>query len=206
MGFGSPRRHRQASRLLQAAIVAVLVAGVARGSVGVAVNAAVALAVTALPAVLERDPRVALDPRLTLYLTAAVLLHAVGMLGLYDDVWWWDHLTHTLSATVVAAAGYAGARALDRHSPALALPREFMAAFVLLLTLALGVAWEVLEFAARGLADALGMEPVLVQYGLEDTVMDLVFDAVGALLVAAFATQRLGGLVDAASALLDRVY
>jgi hypothetical protein len=102
MGFGSPRRHRQPSRVLQAAAVAVLVAGVARGSVG--------------------------------------------------------------------------------------------------------VAWEVLEFAARGLAETLGVDAVLVRYGLEDTVTDLVFDAVGALLVAAFATRRLGGLVDAATAWLDRVY
>jgi hypothetical protein len=65
-----------------------------------------------------------------------------------------------------------------------------------LFTVGLGVFWEVLEFVARELADVVGVEPVLVQYGLADTVVDLVFDMVGAVLVALFGTNELSDLVE----------
>ncbi len=192
-----PRAVAALNRAMQAAIAVVLLAGSATGNASVAINAALALAVTALPAVLERDYRIPLAPSLTFWLSAAVLLHAVGLLGPYHSVWWWDHVTHTLSAAVVASVGYATARALDVHSDAVYFTPRFMTVFVLLFTVALGVFWEVLEFGARGVGEALGYGPILVQYGLEDTVVDLVFDAVGALAVALFGTDGLADVVDA---------
>jgi len=189
-------RARLASRAMQVAILLVFAAGVLRGNVSVVVNAVLGLGVTLLPALLERDYRIHLGPRLTLWITAAVLLHAVGMLGLYDSVWWWDHLTHTLSATVIAAVGYVTARVVDVHYDAVYLPPRFMAVYVVLFTMAVGVYWEVLEFAVRVGAPSLGLNPMLVQYGLSDTVVDLVFDGVGGLLVAVFGTRELGGLVE----------
>lgn len=188
---------------MQLAILAVLVSGIAGRNPSVVVNAAVALAVTFLPGVLARDYRITLSPGLTLWLSAAVLLHAVGMLGPYHTVWWWDHLTHTLSGTIVAATGYTVARAIDIHSDAIYLPPRFMAVYILLFTMAFGVGWEVLEFVARGVADALGHAPLLVQFSLEDTVMDLVFDTVGAVLVAAFGTPRLSAVVRSVAARLE---
>jgi hypothetical protein len=119
-------------------------------------------------------------------------------------VWWWDHLTHTLSATVVAGVGYATARAFDEHSDAVYLPQPFLGLYVLLFTLALGVFWEVLEFGARAAAAALGTRPVLFQYGLEDTLLDLVFDTAGAALVALFGSGRLRPVVDSLAARLER--
>lgn len=193
----SPRTLRRLNRAMQAAIVAVLLAGLWLPNASVVINALLAFAVTLLPAVIQRDHRLTLSPTATVWLTATVLLHAVGMLGPYGTVWWWDHLTHTLSAAVVASVGYVAARALDVHSDAIYFPREFMVAFVLLFTLALGVLWEVLEFAARTLGEAYGYGPLLYQYGLADTIVDLVFDAVGALVVAAFGAGTLSDAVDA---------
>lgn len=187
--------ERLAVRTLQAGIVAALLVGVAARNVGVAVNALVALGVTLLPGVLARDYRVHLGPRLTALLALAVFLHVVGMIGLYESVFWWDHLTHSLSALLVAAAGYATVRAFDRYSDDVYLPGAATTVFVLAVTLALGVLWEVLEFGARALAFAVGADPVLIQYGLDDTMLDLVFDAVGALAVALFGTRELGTLV-----------
>jgi hypothetical protein len=71
-----------------------------------------------------------------------------------------------------------------------------MFVFILTFTLALGVFWEVLEFFIRLSAEFLGIEAILVQYGLADTITDLVFDTVGAVLVALFGTETLSGLVD----------
>ncbi|MFD1513859.1 hypothetical protein [Halomarina rubra] len=190
------RVQRAVSRLLQLAIALLLVVGVVTANLGIVVNAVVALAVTFLPAVLDRDYSLNLNPKLTLWLTLAVFLHTVGMTGLYRDVWWWDHVTHTLSASVVAATGYAAVSALDEYSDAVRFTDEFLFVFILLFTVGLGVFWEVLEFVARELADVVGADPVLVQYGLADTVVDLVFDMVGAVLLALFGTNELSDLVD----------
>jgi hypothetical protein len=190
-------------RLMQLAIASIALVGLATRNVGVVVNGVFAFGITVLPGILERDYRLSLDPWLTLWITVAVFLHAVGMLGLYEEVWWWDHLTHLLSATLVAGVGYATARAFDEHSDAVYFPPRFMFVYVLLFTLASGVLWEVLEFVARMSARSVGMKPVLIQYGLDDTVVDLIFDAAGAVLVALFGTSLLSQTVEALLARLS---
>ena len=193
-----------ATRAMQTGIVLVFGLGAYAGNPSVMVNAAGAFAVTFLPAVIERDWEIRLDTRLTLWISLAVLLHAVGMLGPYNDVSWWDHVTHTLSATVVAGVGYATTRALDEHTDAVSFPSQFLFVYVLLFTLAFGVLWEVLEFGARILADHLGVAEILVQYGLEDTIVDLMFDSLGAVLVSLFGTDALSSVVASLTAQFER--
>lgn len=189
-------RGTVATRGLQAGIVGLLVVGVVLRNLGVVVNALFALAATFMPVLLTRDWEETFDPRLTLYLSLAAFLHTVGMVGPYTTVPWWDHLTHTLSATVVAGVGYAVIRAFDEYSDAVEFPPRFLFVFVFLFTLALGVGWEVLEFAARSVSDALGVGAVLVQYGLEDTLADLAFDALGAAIVALLGRSTLESLAE----------
>ncbi|WP_255152518.1 hypothetical protein [Halorarius halobius] len=204
MAFGSSARRTQvASRLLQAAIGAVLLVGLATRNLSVVVNATLALSVTFLPGVLARDYGLTVGPGLVLLLTSALFLHTLGMLGLYDGVWWYDHVTHTLSAMLVAGVGYTVTRAVDRYSEAIYLPDRFLAVYIVLVTLAAGVFWEMLEFLAREFAVLLALEPVLVQYGLGDTLVDLVFDAVGAGIVALFGTERFEGLVGRVTVWLE---
>jgi hypothetical protein len=207
--MGLPRVSRQQQRHLghglQALIVVVLFVGVARRNLSVVVNATIALAVTFLPALLERDPDIQLSPAVSLWVTLAVTLHSLGMVGLYTALPWWDNLTHTLSATVVAGVGYATARAIDQYSDAVYFPPQFLSVYILIVTLAFGVLWEVLEFSMRGITDLLGIQAVLIQYSLEDTMTDLVFDAVGAALVALFGAPRLSTTVDSLVGKLDRI-
>lgn len=193
-----PNRNQQEAltRLLRIAIVAVLAAGIYRGNTGVIVNAAVSLGITFLPAYLERDLNVEIDPFLALWLTSAVFLHAFGTLGPYKSLWWWDHLTHTLSSSVVAAAGYTVFRSIDEHYDEVHFPPKLFFVFILLFVVAFGVIWELLEFGISGLADLLGSKTVLTQYGLEDTMKDLIFDTVGGIIVAAFGEAYLLGVVD----------
>jgi hypothetical protein len=204
--FGE-RRQRRLARLLQVTLVGLLFVGFERASAGVIVNAGVALAITWLPAVLERDYGVTLSPGLVLWLTGAVFLHALGTAGLpgaerniYVTVWWWDHLTHALSSSVVAAAGYTTVLAADRHADGVDLSPRFVAVFVLLFVVAFGVVWEVIEFGLGEAAGLTGGRPVLLQYGLGDTMLDLVFDMLGGLVVAVWGAAPLGDLVDAVGA------
>ncbi|MCO8268321.1 MULTISPECIES: hypothetical protein [unclassified Haloferax] len=198
------RRQRQLSRAMQVVLVGLVFIGLDRGNLGIVVNALVGLGVTYLPALLERDYRIPMDAGLTLWISSAAFLHALGTVGLpgsetsfYAGVWWWDHLTHALSSSVVAAAGYATVRAVDEHTADIYLPPRFMFVFILLFVLAFGVFWEVIEFAISGVAALAGTGSVLTQYGLDDTLLDLVFDAVGGIIVAIWGTAHLSDVVGA---------
>jgi hypothetical protein len=192
----SERDRRLVVRGFQAALVGVIVVGLYQRSVSTVINAAVAIALMELPAVLERNLELPLDFRLTLWLVVPVFLHALGSMGLYAAVGVWDNLTHALSSSLVAAAGYTTVRALDVHYDGVYLPGKFVAAFLLIFTLAFGVFWEILEFAIDGAATMTGTDSVLAQHGLDNTMLDLVFDAVGALVVAVWGSAHLSRVSD----------
>jgi uncharacterized membrane protein YjjP (DUF1212 family) len=206
----SERRQRQLTRAMEAGLVGMFVLGLVQGNTTVAVNTMLALAVARLPGVLQRDYGIPMDAGLTLWITAAVFLHAFGGVGLpwtsltpYQSLWWYDHLTHGLSASVVAAVGYATVRAIDVHSESVSFPPVFMAVFIFVFVLAFGVLWEVIEFTVSSLSALLGSGSILTQYGLEDTMLDLIFDTIGAAVVAIWGGTRLSGVVDAIVARLD---
>ena len=152
------------------------------GNLVLAVNALAGFVVTLSPWVGRRAWGIRLTSPIVLWLGVAVLFHTVGMAGWYETVWWWDHLTHTLSAALLAALADTGIRLLAAASDRITLPPAFRLVLVLVLTLAAGVLWEVMEFLGRMLATWYGHQPLLVQYGLADTVLDLAFDGLGALL------------------------
>jgi hypothetical protein len=164
---------------IQAAILLVLAEGVRRRDVSAAINAFVALTVTLLPFVLGATTGLVVAPTLSLWLAVAGLLHAIGMLGPYDSVSWWDTVTHFVSASFVAALFYAGVLVTDVASGWQA------AAATLLFTFGVGLWWEILELVARELGEQFDVRPVLVHYGRRDTLIDLVVDVLGAAVVVA---------------------
>ena len=172
-------------RGIRYAIVAVFIGGVRQRNPGAIVNAGIALAGTALPDRFEHRYGVSFRPWQRLYTESAMLTHACGMLGPYDDVWWWDHLTHAHSATLLGGLVHVIARGQGRD------PRPRVLGSVALL----GVLWELLEYTVHGLSRQMGLEPLLVHYGPEDTLIDLAFNLLGALLVVAFGDRLLGNLV-----------
>lgn len=168
------------------------------------VNAGVALAITFVPALLERDYDIPIEPGLALWITSAVFLHVLGSAGLYGLIPPWDTLTHTFSATVVAAAGYATLRAIHLHTPSIHLPPWATFVCTLVFVLAMGVGWELLEFAVDRSALILGLDPVLAQHGIDDTIGDLIFDAVGAVIVATWGTVYLVAVSEHLALQLER--
>lgn len=170
---------------IRKAILAVFIVGLRRRSPGAVVNALVALVGTYLPGFVERRYGVAFEPWQRVYIGTAMGTHAVGMLGPYDEVWWWDHLTHTHSATLLAGFVHVGARQ-SGYDPR---PR------VLAAVLSVGVCWELMEYVIHAVARRLGLEPLLVSYGERDTLLDLCFDLLGACLVCVFGDHFLGNFV-----------
>jgi len=182
----------------------IFLVGLLRGNAGIAVNAGVGLLVSFLPAVLERNYRITMSVGIVLWITVAMFLHALGTLSLpavgflspYKSTWWWDHMTHALSSSLVAGAAYAVTRALEEHTEYVAMPPKFMFAYLLLFVMAFGVIWELVEFYVGVASDLVGTGKVLTQYGLDDTILDLFYNTLGGLLVATFGTVHLTDLAD----------
>lgn len=205
----TPGRQSAIVRVLQVAMAGMVGVGVLTGNGGVAVNAGVGLAVTFLPNVLARRFDVTLNVGLVLWITTAMFLHALGTLSipgvdftLYSGTWWWDHVTHALSSSLVAGAALATLLALQQYSTAIRLPPRFMFVAILLFVMAFGVVWELVEFYIGVVSSLLGAEDVLTQYGLEDSVLDLFYNTMGGLVVATFGATR---LADVSTQLADRM-
>ena len=203
--------------LMEVGLAAMFLVGLYLGNTGIIVNCGISLLVVQLPPVLRRDYGIPMDLGLTLWITTAVFLHALGTIPLpaalvefvgsapdgaaystlYSSGGWWDHLTHGFSASVVAGVGYATARALDEYSSSVHFPPRFTFVYVLLFVIAFGVLWEVIEFAVGEFAVLLGMGSVLTQYGLADTMLDLLFDIAGGVVVGIWGTARLNDVAEA---------
>ncbi|MFD1513403.1 hypothetical protein [Halomarina rubra] len=174
-----------AERGLRTGIVAVLVEGARRRNPGAVVNAVVALGATYVPAVFEARSSVEFRPWQRIYVATAMLTHAVGMLGPYDDIWWWDHLTHLHSATLLGGLIHVTARRSDVD------PRPRVVVGVA----TMGLLWELGEYVIHVASRQVGLEPILVSYGRADTLLDLVFNVVGAALVVVFGDSLLENFI-----------
>ncbi|MFA9517120.1 hypothetical protein ACERIT_07880 [Halopenitus sp. H-Gu1] len=179
---------------MQVILVGFIGYGLWTGKPKTVTNAAAGLAITFVPAIIERNYRIALDPFLAFWITTAVFLHTLGSAGLYATVGWWDHLTHGASASIIAAIGYIVVRAIDAHHDEIVLPTRFFVVFVVSFVLAFGVLWELFEFGLDVFAAATGIEMPLAQHGLDDTVKDLQFNAIGALIVGLWGQAYLTGV------------
>ncbi len=175
--------------LFQAGIIVILLEAIRRRNAAAVVNALVSFGATLLPAVVEFvvqflvTQRVSFGPELPLWIAAAGCLHSFGMLGPYDSIPWWDSLTHTVSAALIAALLYDSLIVVAGSAGGFGLPFGLIAVLTVLFTFAGGVFWELIELVARDIGDRYNVEPVLVHYGWRDTAIDLVFDVLGALLV-----------------------
>lgn len=192
----SVRNQQRLTRGMQLLLVGLVAFGLVTGAPKAIVNGGMALLITFIPAVLKRRYDLPLDPWLGLWITAAVFLHTLGSAGLYGQFPWWDSVTHALSASLVAGAGYTVARAVDLHADDIVIPARFAFAYIFVIVLAFGVVWELFEFLLDVVAAATGLTMPLAQHGLDDTVKDLMFNSVGALLVAVFGQAHLVGVAE----------
>jgi hypothetical protein len=189
-----------ATRGLQAALAVLIAYGGITGEFDLLINGIPALGLTFFPALLARRYDHETDPHVALWITVAALLHVVGFLGPYSvqsgPLSFYDQVAHAISASFVAGVGYALIEALDRTSTRIRFPDGFRFLFTLLFILAFGVAWEILEFGAGTGASMLGAKEVLVQYGIDDIVNDLVFNTLAAGVVALWGTGYFDGIAS----------
>ncbi len=181
---------------MQLVLLGLVAYGVVAGQPKAISNGGLALAITFLPALLERNYNLALDPWLALWITTAVFLHTLGSSGFYGQFFWWDNLTHATSASLVAGVGYTAVRAVDIHTEDITLPRRFVFVYIFVVVLAFGVIWELFEFGLDIITETTGYTMPLAQHGLDDTVRDAMFNSLGALIVALFGQAHLVGVAE----------
>jgi uncharacterized membrane protein YjdF len=112
----------------------------------------------------------------------------------------YDSVAHVVSGGLVASVGYVLARAVELYTEDVSFQPAFRGVFVLLFVLAVGVAWELFEFASTAFTVVAG-EPLLAQFSADDIAKDILADGVGGGLVvlALWSEERFRALAGAVS-------
>jgi len=164
---------------MQAGMVGLAIFGLLAHEYTYIPAALVAIFISILPSLIRRDLNLVLPVELNFWIVLALFVHLVGSFsGFYDNLPGWDHLTHAMSASLVAALGFVVVTAVDKYADSIYLPPAFLALFIIMFTMAIGVVWELIEYLMDEFAGSY------LQYSLTDTMRDLLFDTIGGLLVA----------------------
>lgn len=139
------------------------------------------IALSALPAVMERRFNVSTPPEFELlailFVFASLFLGEVR--GYYLRYWWWDAVLHTGSGLLLGLVGFLLVYVLNQTERIeLHMKPSFIALFAFVFAMAMGCIWEIFEF---GMDSLLGLN--MQKSGLQDTMWDLIVDAFGALVM-----------------------
>lgn len=195
-----------ATRTLQLVLAGIALVTVLMAEWGLLVNTLVMLGIAVVPDALRYRYDVRPLPVVGFLVAAAPFLHAVGAMGPYRSVPAFDQVAHSVSAVLVAGFGYVIVRLIESEYDDVTVPPNLRFAFVLIFATSFGVAWEVLEFGTGLLSTVTGGEQLLEQYGPRDVVLDLLFNTIGALVVALWGTSYFDTLSRTLASWLDVGY
>ena len=145
---------------------------------------ALVIALTLVPALLWRRYRVIVPPEFQLVTVLFIFLSLfVGSaLDFYYRFWWWDTVLHTASGFLLGIVGFVVLFLLNQTNR---LPEGinpvFLCLFGVTFAVTLGVLWEIVEFAVDQIWPHLNMQTT--ETGVRDTMVDLIVDTVGAMVV-----------------------
>lgn len=182
--------HRRVTLFLQALLIAEILAALWQQQWFVAFITIGIVAVTLVPLLLERRFRVHIPPQFQLLAIAFVFasLFLGEVHGYYTRFWWWDIALHTMSGFLLGIIGFLLVHLLNETEEiGVHMKPGFVAFFAFLFALGIGVLWEILEFSMDTFF-GMNMQKGMLgdASGLTDTMIDLMVDAVGALIVALY--------------------
>lgn len=187
--------HGRVTLLLQAVLIAELVAALWRQQWFVTFITAGIVAITFVPLLLERRFRVHIPPQFQLLAIAFVFasLFLGEVHGYYSRFWWWDVALHTSSGVLLGIIGFLLVHVMNETEEiGVHMKPGFVAFFAFLFALGIGVLWEIFEFAMDALF-GMDMQKAMLgdPSGLTDTMIDLMVDAAGALAVTLYGYRHL---------------
>lgn len=155
------------------------------------------IAVTLLPLLLEHRYRMYIPPQFQLLAIAFVFasLFLGEVRDYYTRFWWWDILLHTTSGFLLGILGFLLVYVLNESEKVdLHLKPFFVAFFAFMFALGVGALWEIFEFTMDSLFGMNMQKPMLNDpSGLTDTMIDLIVDALGALVISIMGWRYLRG-------------
>ncbi|MBI2667036.1 hypothetical protein HYX13_05475 [Candidatus Woesearchaeota archaeon] len=139
------------------------------------------IVMTFLPKIIRKSAKVYLPVEFDLF--AIIFIFMTIFLGnvhlYYTKFWWWDVLLHSSSGFLLGLGGFLLMYILNAEPRAhVKMKPGFVAIFGFAFALAFGALWEIFEYAM----DA-NFGTNMQRSGLQDTMWDLIVDALGALVV-----------------------
>jgi hypothetical protein len=142
---------------------------------------------TFFPNILEKRFGVYLPSSLQIVITIFIFLaQYLGELNnFYERFWWWDIMLHTVSGFVLGIIGFMFVYLLnEKYDTNVNLSPFFIVLFSLCFAITIGVFWEFFEFGMdRGFGHNMQKFREPGQDGLVDTMVDLIVDSLGAIII-----------------------
>jgi len=151
----------------------------------------VAVGLSLIPVLVHRRLHIVVPWEVTFLIALTLFLHIGG----YSYLWYlhlypyYDKFAHLIASMTVALLGFLAVIIIMRVSPYLRFERWEIFFFIVIFTLAFGTIWEIWEFTMDTLAGPYLTKPL--QQGNTDTMLDLITDLCGGLIIALLGTYYL---------------
>lgn len=160
----------------EAFMLAMIALALSQGNAYALNGAVMGALILTLPFILETIGWFKMPVFMQVWATLSIGLHTLGLvMGLYDDTWWWDEMTHFVSSSLVGMITVLALYLLDIHSLKIKVPRWAYPLMILVFSIFIGVVWEIGEFIGDVLAGTR------MQYSLIDTLGDVYVNMLGGL-------------------------
>jgi len=160
------------------------------GDYFVAFSGVVAVGLTMIPYIARRRVHIVVPWEVNFLIALSLFLHVAGYsYHWYVDLYpYYDKIAHFVASLTISLLGFLTVLLLDRFT-CLRMQRWQIFFFIIMFTLAFGAIWEIWEYMLDTIFGPLLSKPL--QHGLDDTMIDLIFDLVGAFIVATLGTWYL---------------
>jgi hypothetical protein len=173
-----------ASFLLRIVLIIFLAISISRRDWMWTIGCSITILVSFAPTILKRDFGITLPWVLDLMISLALFLHLGGVIfNLYGIIPGYDIMTHFVTSILIGFLAFVIIYVLDRYSKNLSMDVYGMAFLVIIFAMAMGVVWEFFEW---GMDLAFGTHE---QWGLQDTMKDLLVDTVAGIFIAVIGVQ-----------------
>ena len=153
-----------------------------RGDLSSAVSATLIFFLMLAPTIAKERYRLYLPFKLELAIVLFIFLTLFlgSVAQFYDWIPFWDKFLHFQSGLLLGATGYVLVYILNEHKKIhLNLSPGFVSLFAVTFSISMGVVWEVFEFTSDLILGSTLWQGV----GVTDTMLDLIADGVGALII-----------------------
>ncbi len=168
--------------LVQGIILLSVAYNITTGDYLLGLSAGITFLLTIVPSIVTRSLNLRLPWEVNLLIATSLCLHLMGHVRGYYVLFapYYDKLTHLVSSVTVAIIAFFAAILAD-HLRDVRLTRPAVIIFILTFTLTAGTVWEICEFVIDQIFSTN------FQHGNTDTMVDLIVDLIGAMIVALFA-------------------